>query len=123
MTCALDLLGDKWTLVVLRDLLLEGKQRFSELARNEGIATNVLSERLARLEGAGLLIRSPDPQDGRRRVYTPTDRARALVPLLLELAIWGHDHCGGTAHADLVEWARRDRDAAVAALSKAPVTR
>jgi DNA-binding HxlR family transcriptional regulator len=113
---ALDLVGDRWTLVVLRDLLLANKRRFSELAQPEGIATNVLTERLRRLEGAGLVSREPDPEDGRRRIYTPTERAWELVPLMLDLAIFGFDHCGGTAHPELVEAARADRDGLIATL-------
>lgn len=114
ITCALDVLGDRWTLVVLRDLLLGGRRSFSEFARTEGIATNILSDRLERLEAAGVLTRSRDPNDGRRRIYTPTERGLDLIPVLLELSIWGFDHtAGGTAKPELVEAARSDRDGAV----------
>lgn len=116
ISCALDVLGDKWTLVVLRDLLFAGKRSFAEFASAEGIASNVLSERLARLETAGVLTRSPDPDDRRRRRYTPTERGWALAPVLLELSIWGKDHCGATAKGELVEWARRDRAGLIAAM-------
>jgi DNA-binding HxlR family transcriptional regulator len=119
ITCALDLLGDRWTLVVLRDVVLGGTRHFSGIGRNEGIATNVLSERLARLEGAGVLLKDRDPDDGRRRIYRPTERGLALIPVLLELAIWGADHAGGTAKAELVEFARLDRTAAEAAIREA----
>jgi DNA-binding HxlR family transcriptional regulator len=74
ITCSLDLIGDRWTLVIMRDLLLAGKTAFSELASVEGIATNVLSDRLTRLEQAGLIRRERDPADGRRRRYVPTRR-------------------------------------------------
>lgn len=117
ITCALDLVGDRWTLVVLRDLLLGGKRRFSEFARAEGIATNVLAERLARLEAAGVVVKQRDPDDGRRRCYTPTERGRELIPVLLALAVWGSDHCGGTAHPELVARARTDRDGLLAELT------
>jgi DNA-binding HxlR family transcriptional regulator len=109
ITCALDLLGDRWTLVILRDLLLAGQRSFSDFARPEGIATNILTDRLTRLEVAGVLERKRDPSDGRRRIYTPTERGIALIPVLLELSIWGFDHAGGTAKPELVEAARRDR--------------
>ena len=71
---ALDLFGDRWSLLVVRDLGLKGKRSFSELAASEeGIATNVLSDRLARLEEAGIILKSRDPNDGRRYVYRLTE--------------------------------------------------
>lgn len=117
---ALDLVGDRWTLLILRDVLLAGRRSFSEFARAEGIATNVLAERLDRLERAGVLTKERDPEDGRRRIYLPTERGWELAPAILELAIWGRDHCGGTAHAELIELARADRDGFIAALRAAP---
>lgn len=116
ITCALDLLGDRWTLVVLRDVLLLQRRHFTELASAEGIATNILSDRLERLEDAGVLARSRDDADGRRRMVVPTDKGRALIPILLELAIWGYDHGGGTARAHWVERGRTDRDELIAQL-------
>ena len=113
ITCALDLLGDRWTLVVLRDLLLGGRRCFSEFARDEGIATNILSDRLGRLESAGIVERRRDPSDGRKRRYVPTDKGRSLIPLLLEFAVWGSSHTGGTESSELVARASSDRDALV----------
>ena len=115
---ALDIVGDRWTLVILRDILLAGKRSFSDLASPEGIATNVLSDRLARLETAGVLVKEPDPADGRRRLYVPTEQGWDLLPVILELAIYGKDHCGGTAHADMIELARTDRAALIARFQK-----
>lgn len=116
ITGALDLLGDRWTLVVLRDVLLGGRRSFSEFAKAEGIATNTLTDRLDRLERAGVLVRGVDPEDRRRRIYTPTERGLDLIPVLLSLAVWGIDHTEGTAHAELAEFARRDPLAAAAAM-------
>ncbi|MFT5681195.1 MAG: DNA-binding HxlR family transcriptional regulator [Myxococcota bacterium] len=89
-------------MVIMRDLLLAGKTAFSELARPEGIATNVLTDRLTRLEKAGIIRRERDPSDGRRRRYVPTERGESLRPVLLELAIFGVMHCGGSDHNDIV---------------------
>ena len=90
----LDIVGDKWTLLVVRDLL-EGKTRFSEFERSpEKIPTNILSERLKRLEGHGLVTRQPG--DGRRFDYHVTDKGEALRPVILALAGWGNDHITGT---------------------------
>ncbi len=114
---SLDLLGDRWTLLVMRDLLLAGRTRFGELGASESIATNVLSERLRRLEGAGVVTKHRDPNDGRRFVYRATPRGADLIPLLLELGCWGASHTpAGTAHPELIEQARHDRDTLVATL-------
>ena len=86
---ALDLFGDRWTLLVLRDLILFNKRYFGDfLASGEGIATNVLSERLARLEEAGMVSRRRDPEDGKRFVYRATEKARGTLPIMLELIAW-----------------------------------
>ncbi len=86
---ALDYLGDKWTLLVLRDLLFQNKRRFSDfLASAEGIASNILTQRLKRLEAAGMVTRRADPDNGRSVLYEPTRKAADLIPALLELSRW-----------------------------------
>lgn len=91
ISSSLDIVGDKWTLLVLRDLL-DGKTRFSEFERSpEKIPTNILTERLRRLEGAGLAKRRRSPTSS-RSLYHPTDRGRDLRPVLLALAAWGNEH-------------------------------
>ncbi|MCB9914615.1 MAG: helix-turn-helix transcriptional regulator [Planctomycetes bacterium] len=119
---ALDLFGDRWSLLVLRDLVFAGKRRFSEFAASpEGIATNVLSDRLRRLEEAGLLRREPDPEDGRKVLYSLTETGFGLTPALCELVLWGLDQQPpGTPGppAQLVEALRKDRDGAIAALRR-----
>ena len=95
VACSLDLLGDRWTLLVVRDLL-DGKSRFTEFERGpEGIPTNILTERLRRLVEAGLASRVAIP-GSRRRAYRPTAAAEALRPVLLALARWGNDHLDDT---------------------------
>lgn len=94
---ALDLLGDRWTLVVVRDLLLLGKHRFGELlASGEGISTNVLAERLERLEAAGLVERRRYQQHPPRYEYHLTAAGQDLFPVLRELIHWGNRHIPGT---------------------------
>lgn len=92
---SLDILGDKWTLLVLRDLL-DGKTRFSGFeASPEGIPTNILTDRLRRLESAGILERRQ--KDGSTRsTYHPTDSGRALRPALIELSAWANRHLEDT---------------------------
>lgn len=120
IACSLELLGDPWVLVILRDILLAGKRRYSELARPERIATNVLATRLKKLEAAGVLEVSRDPDDGRSRIYRPTEAALDLIPVLLELAAWGLEHTEhGTAHPELVDQLRADREGLIARLRAA----
>ena len=91
ISTTLDLLGDKWTLLVLRDLL-DGKTRFVDLERSpESIPTNILSERLRRLMNAGV-IEQFTPEGKVRREYRVTDVGRSTRPILMALATWGNDH-------------------------------
>lgn len=90
---SLDAFGDRWTLLLLRDLLLFGKQRYGEfLASEEGIASNILSDRLKRLEAIEIIERAPDPDDGRMVIYRMTEKGHSLVPVVLEIAAWGAKH-------------------------------
>lgn len=93
---ALDLLGDKWTLLVVRDLFA-GRRRYGELASAaEGIPTNLLADRLRRLESAGLIVSSPYQEKPRRHEYTLTPAGEALRPVLQEIVSWGRRHLPGT---------------------------
>ena len=108
---ALDLVGDRWTLLVIRDLLLYDKRRFAEfLSSPERIATNILADRLDRLERCGLVERRPSADRPARGEYHPTARGRDLAPVLRELIRWGQRHVPGTAKrppAGVSESARR----------------
>lgn len=89
VACALDLLGDRWTLLVVRDLLL-GRTRFKEFAAApEAIPTNVLSDRLQRLVEAGVVVQSPAAEGGKHLAYHLTPKGEALRPVLLALKQWG----------------------------------
>jgi DNA-binding HxlR family transcriptional regulator len=95
---SLDLFGDRWSLLVVRDLVFKGRKSFGEfLAAGEGIATNVLADRLERLEGAGIITKRRDPDKGTKFVYGLTERGIDLVPLLLEMIAWSGRHDRGTA--------------------------
>jgi DNA-binding HxlR family transcriptional regulator len=97
IAAALDLLGDRWTLLVLRDVLLLGKSRFQEFQESpEGISSNTLSERLERLERHGLLVREVYQDRPQRHRYVVTPKGRDLLPLLREAALWGMRHVPGT---------------------------
>jgi DNA-binding HxlR family transcriptional regulator len=87
---SLDIFGDRWTLLVLRDLILHGKTRFAEfLSSDEGIASNILSDRLGRLEAQDIIVRERDPDDRRQKLYRVTEKGLSLTPVLLEIAAWG----------------------------------
>ncbi len=95
IACSLDILGDKWTLLVVRDLL-DGKTRFVEFERSpEGIPTNILTDRLRRLVATGLAERVAVPGSS-RQTYRPTEEARQLRPVLLQLAKWGNANLANT---------------------------
>ncbi|HSE65530.1 MAG TPA: helix-turn-helix domain-containing protein [Gemmatimonadales bacterium] len=89
IAASLDLIGDRWTLLIVRDLF-RGKRRFSEfLASAEGIKTNILAQRLKRLEEAGLLERSPYQKHPPRYDYHLTSQGRDLSPVLTAIYGWG----------------------------------
>lgn len=93
---ALDLLGDRWTLLVIRDLF-SGLKRYGEFAAGrEKIPTNLLAERLLRLENAGVVRRSPYQDNPPRYDYELTEAGKALGPVLQELLNWGHRYLPGT---------------------------
>lgn len=96
VAAALDVLGDRWTLLVLRDLFW-GKSRYGEfLASPEAIPTNILADRLVRLEECGLLTTSLYQDNPPRWEYKITKKGRELLPTLLALAKWGEKHFPGT---------------------------
>lgn len=86
---ALDIFGDKWTLLVVRDLMLEGKEHFGEfLTSEEGIATNILADRLQRLEEQGVISKKRDPKKKTKLIYSLTQKGIDLLPIILELILW-----------------------------------
>ena len=108
---ALDLFGDQWTLLVIRDLMLSGKRSYQEfLESGECIATNVLADRLARMEAAGLVARQPHPTDRRQQLYLLTERGIDLWPVLMAMVDWSAKHDPNTAATPgLVAAMRADR--------------
>ncbi|MGB0877286.1 MAG: winged helix-turn-helix transcriptional regulator [Mycobacterium sp.] len=119
IAATLDLIGDRWTLLVLRDILLVHRYGFSEIAAKEGIATNIKVDRLDRLVEAGLLERRVDEADRRRRTYLPTERAMGLIPVLVDLLVWGDANTGAPGRADAAQSVRADRDAVIRQLESA----
>jgi DNA-binding HxlR family transcriptional regulator len=92
IACSLDILGDRWTLVVIRDLF-RGLTRYGEfLEAPEGIPTNILADRLERLEAAGVIRAEPYQSNPPRYAYTLTPRGADLKPVLAAVATWGMRH-------------------------------
>ena len=97
----LELLGDKWSLLILRDAILFDKRRYGEfLSSPEGISTNILASRLKQLEGCGILEKFPDPSDGKASLYVPTERGVKLLPILVESLRWGASEFGNALMPD-----------------------
>jgi DNA-binding HxlR family transcriptional regulator len=96
VACTLDIIGDRWTLLVVRDLL-RGPRHFDDFLRSpEGIATNILSARLRALCEQGLVVKTPDPSDQRRYTYRLSDDGLRLGELLGHVAAWGLKYLPGT---------------------------
>jgi len=97
VACTLDLIGDKWTLLIVRDLVL-GRQYFKDfLASPERIATNVLTDRLTRLMDAGLVQAYPSEERVGRNAYKLTPKGKSLLPILKAVTDWGLQHIEGTS--------------------------
>jgi DNA-binding HxlR family transcriptional regulator len=92
---AIELFGDRWTLLILRDIVFAGRRHFRELLRgsDESITSSVLADRLDRLVGAGILTRSGDPTHKQKAVYRLNDAGVDLVPVLATIGTWGAAHC------------------------------
>ena len=92
-TSALDVLGDKWMLVIIKQMLIENKETFKDFTESdEGIATNILASKLKQLEEFGLITKSKLPNNKKSVYYHLTDKALDLIPLILELGIWSDKH-------------------------------
>jgi|SRR6185312_874319 len=109
---ALDIFGDKWSLLIIRDLMFKNKTTYGEfLSSEEKIATNILADRLEMLECAGLIKSKVDPGKRSRYNYELTDKGIDLVPVLLEIVLWSATHDKKTAAPkEFVERAKYDRD-------------
>lgn len=93
ISVALEMFGDKWTLLIVRDMILFGKSTFGEFQNSpERIATNILTDRLQRLEVAGMVEGSDDPENKRRTIYKLTTKGADLWPVLAQIIIWSAKH-------------------------------
>ncbi len=115
MSISLEIFGDHWSLLIIRDLMVRGFRTFKEFQESgEGIATNVLADRLRRLQTAGLIRTEADPTDGRRIHYRLAEKGIDLAPVLLELLIWGARHEPTGAACGVIEEMAKHREEVLA---------
>ena len=115
VSMSLELLGDRWSLLIIRDLMVRGYRTFREfLNSGEGIATNILAGRLKRLEAAGILYAEPSTEDGRSTHYRLTEKGISLAPVMLELLVWGAHHEETGAPCAVIDHMEQNRAAVLA---------
>jgi DNA-binding HxlR family transcriptional regulator len=115
VSAALELVGDRWSLLIVRDLMVRGYRTFREFQRaGEGIASNILADRLHKLEAGEVVTREAAAKDGRSTNYRLTEKGIALRPVLLELLVWGARHEATDAPCGMVEEMTQNRAAILA---------
>jgi DNA-binding HxlR family transcriptional regulator len=111
----LEVFGDRWSLLIVRDLMVRGYRTFKDFQESgEGIATNILADRLLKLEQSGILSREPEQTDGRKINYRLTRKGIDLAPILLDLLIWGARHEQADASCSLILKMEKNREAIIA---------
>jgi DNA-binding HxlR family transcriptional regulator len=112
---SLESFGDRWSLLIIRDLMVRGYRTFKEFhGAGEGIATNILADRLRKLKEAGIVRAESEETDGRRVCYRLTQKGIDLAPVLLELLIWGARHEQSGASCALITGISENREALLA---------
>ena len=110
LNASVEMLGDRWSLLIIRDMMLRGSRTYKEFLESyEGIATNILADRLRKLEGYGIITTERDPSDGRKLFYFLTPKGIDLAPVLTEMVLWAARH-EDTENQALVRRMRRDKE-------------
>jgi DNA-binding HxlR family transcriptional regulator len=123
INASLELLGDRWSLLIVRDLAFAGPRTYKDFSSGEeGIATNILADRLASLQNAGLITSARDPHDGRKLVYRLTAKGLDLSPALLELGRWAVKHEPGVRRPEPLRLWEADREGFLARLRRERLT-
>jgi len=122
-TSALDILGDRWILVIVKQMLIEGKETFKDFTESEeAIATNILSSKLKLLEEVGIISKTKRPNNKKTNLYLLTDKGLALTPILVELASWSdselRDIHPTIVNGEAMELLRKDKVNFAGALEK-----
>ena len=109
LNASVEMLGDRWSLLIIRDMMLRGFQSYREFMEcYEGIATNILADRLRKLVAYGIIAAEPDPSDGRKLIYSLTQKGIDLAPVLTEMVLWAAAH-EDTGNQALVRLMRADK--------------
>lgn len=110
---ALDIFGDKWSLLILRDIIFKGKVYYQDFIESEErISTNILAERLERLKKEGFILCKPNEENARKIVYSPTKKALDLIPIMFEIIQWSAKYDQKTAAPkDFLRALKKDRKA------------
>jgi DNA-binding HxlR family transcriptional regulator len=109
LNASVEMLGDRWSLLIIRDMMLRGASTYKTfLECYEGIATNILADRLRRLVAYGIIRKRPDPADGRKVMYQLTAKGIDLAPVLTEMVLWAAAH-EDTGNQALVRRMREDK--------------
>lgn len=115
VSISLDIFGDRWSLLIIRDMMVRGYRTFGQfLASGEGIASNILSDRLRKLEAGGIVTPEPAAEDGRSIHYRLTEKGIALAPVMLELLIWAAHHEQTDAPCAVIDHMEQNRAAVLA---------
>src|ERR1700720_726928 len=110
LNASVEMLGDRWSLLIIRDMMLRGFRSYKEFMEcYEGIATNILADRLRKLVAYGIIATNPDPSDGRKVIYLLTQKGIDLAPVLTEMVLWAAAH-EDTGNQALVRQMKEDRE-------------
>jgi len=117
---ALDAFGDRWTLLIIRDMLWRGAKTYGEFMESpEGYATNILADRLKMLEAEDIVTRREDPANRRRKIYRLTDKGLELLPMLVEMLLWSARYDPNTVvTGQMLKFVREDREGFMAQMRR-----
>jgi DNA-binding HxlR family transcriptional regulator len=114
ISTSLDTLGDKWSLLIIRDMVFAGKSTYGQFLQSaEKMATNILADRLAVLESQGLLTKAVAADKKSKFTYRLTEKGVDTIPIIVELVLWGTKHCSTIADPGLLAELQAGKDAAV----------
>jgi len=119
ISSTLDVVGDKWSLLIIRDMLLEHKKTFKDIsASHERIAPSILSARLKLLESYQLITRTKTPENKKENIYLLTEKGIALAPIIIEFTLWGDTYMRAYNKIDTIEGLQADKSVIIETIQK-----
>jgi DNA-binding HxlR family transcriptional regulator len=116
LNASVEILGDRWSLLIIRDMMLRGFRGYKQFLESyEHIATNILAHRLKKLESYGIIATKENPLDGRKLIYTLTQKGMDLAPILTEMVLWAAAH-EDTQNPELIRQIKKDKQKFMAAV-------